>query len=101
MFDLVIDTLKMIHGQTITYKGDGSLTHTFTGVFDERFVEIDPETGQSVSSEAVTILLALSDLPEVPRNRHEFIVNGDSYLVRHVERDGQGAARVFLMEKDL
>ena len=100
MFDLVMDALKAIHGESIVYKGDGSLTHYFTGVFDETYVELDPDSGQRVSSESITILLSLADLPEQPAHRGEFLVRGDRYLIRHVEPDGQGAARIFLMEAD-
>lgn len=99
MFEGVIDTLKGIYGEAIVYKGSGLLNHSFVGVFDENYVEVDPATGQAVSTQAITIFYKVSDLPETPANRSEFEVRGTTYFTRHVEVDGKGGARVFLMEE--
>lgn len=100
MFEIVIDTLKTHFGESLTYKGNGSLDVSFVGIFDEAYTYVDPETGQRVSTDKISILLKLEDLPQVPVSDDEFVRDGTSYLVRNIEKDGKGAARIWLMEED-
>lgn len=100
MFEGVIQTLKSVHGEAIIFKGDGSLSHEFVGIFDEKYVEVDPATGQAINTQSICILTLLEDLPAQPTNREEFVVRGDSYLVSRTELDGKGGIRIFLMEND-
>ena len=101
MFKGVIETLKTVLGESLTYKGiSDSHNHPFTGVFDENFVELHPDTGERISDQAITILTLMSDLPELPPHRAEIMRGGQSFLVRHCEPDGKGGVRIFLMEND-
>lgn len=100
MFDAVIEALKSVHGETIIFKGDGSLSHSFTGVFDESYTEPDPQTGQKITSQRPSVVLALGDLPARPEREDQFLIRGKLYLVRKIEPDGKGAARIFLSEGD-
>lgn len=100
MFKSVIEALLTVHGEPIIYKGDGSLSHALSGVFDETFSEIDPDTGRNVTSQTPSILLAVGDLPARPVRDDEFEIRGKIYLVHKFEPDGKGAARIFLSESD-
>ncbi len=100
MYDLVIDALKAVHGEAIIFKGDGSLTVPFTGVFDETYDEVDPNTGQTITTQTPSLVIALADIPERPRHGHTFVIRAQNYVVHKYEPDGKGAARIFLSESD-
>lgn len=100
MFNLVIDALLDCHGEPLLYKGSGSLSIAFTGVFDEVFTMIDPDSGERVTTNVPSIVLKLSDLPELPVRLSQFDGRNKHWQVDRVEPDGQGAARIFLEEID-
>lgn len=97
-FKVVLDTLIAVHGEAMTFIGDGSLDHGFEGVFDENYVSSDPQTGQLVTSEEPSILVRLGDLPSRPKMDDRFMIRESEFAVRAVEPDGKGGARIFLRE---
>lgn len=90
--------LKQTRGEAIIYKGDGSLNSVITGVFDEQYVSVHPETGLRVTESTPSFLYATADLPEIPAYRSQFEIRGHLYLLSRIEADGHGGARVFLAD---
>ncbi len=95
-------------GIPITFIDAAGVEHTTTpagdelrGVFDDRAIEL-PATEAGRTQSGPWVMVTLADLPEAPEPTvylaewPGFIINGTTYRISEIQRNGQGAARIFL-----
>lgn len=68
-------------------KGEGSV-YELRGVFDDRYMAIEPETGREVSVEDPRVFVRASDLAVKPARGANVLVRGQTYSVSDVQYDG-------------
>lgn len=93
--DVAVETL----GIPFTYiDKDGAETQVEAGIFFNDFIaEPFAGDGPGVTNSAPVLGISLADLPVDPEDDDgEVIVNGQRYIVRVVQKDGQGGARLVL-----
>lgn len=85
-----------VFGQDVTYTPQGGQSETVKGVFYDESTHVD-ETGRAgVQSVQPHVDVQLSVLSESPEVDDEVTVDGSTYTVMEVRRDGQGGARLIL-----
>ena len=104
--DLDKETRSIIGGE---FAETASFTFPFTfdieGIFDETYLEVDPETGVEVMSSNPRLTVAQSELEELagqeieqdPADAWELIVRGSKYFVKRPMADGTGMLVLDLM----
>lgn len=66
------------------------------GIFDNAYVQVDPNTNAAVQSIQPILGIKLSDLPVPPKKGDKAIVRDVSYVIEHVEKDVHGGASLHL-----
>jgi hypothetical protein len=66
------------------------------GIFDETYLEVDPDTGASVMSQYPRVTIHDSNLPEGFSQGDQVTIKGKTYKARTIEPDGQGMIQVKL-----
>lgn len=69
-----------------------------TGIFDNHFEQVDPDTEQVIASNQVTYGIKLKDLPNPPCKGDKLIRCGKTFLVIDSQEDGVVGAILFLHE---
>lgn len=72
--------------------------YTLKGIFDAGFEEVDPNTQEIISSNALQLGIQGSDLPVEPEAGDYFIINGKTYRILDIMEDGQGGLKFPLNE---
>jgi hypothetical protein len=86
--------------------GDASVTYahsiggeeTVTGVFNRSHVVVDEEGEAVVTAHAPTLRIRISDLSTSPVQDDEVTIDGTEFRVVDVQEDGDGFARLELVE---
>ncbi len=97
--DLADDVLKTAlaeFGQPTTYTPRGGVAFPLTGIFDAAYQLVS--LGGDVEIDAVGPVLGvrLADFATPPAHGDGVVIAGTSYVVRSVQPDGQGGARLVL-----
>ena len=89
-------------GQPVSYLVGTVETPLPNAIFDQRFEELDPGTGATISSERPNVHVRLADLPKVPAAGDVVLVDGEPqpFEVEDGQDDGQGMARLLLYAMD-
>lgn len=70
------------------------------GPFDDRALQVDPDTQISVSSNVYTFGLQLSDLPVAPKKGDKLVIKAETYQVIESREDGvPGVSAVLILHK--
>lgn len=96
----VLGPLQGVFGEPITYLPALGDPVPATGIFDEAYREVDLAGGMSVTTEHPVLGIRTSDFPVLPRQGDQIVVPSRSktYVIREVQIDGQGAAKLLLNE---
>lgn len=93
----VLRTCNRALGTQVTFEpAAGGQYLNLLGVFNNEFVSINAENGAEVISSEPNLGIQLSDWPLEPNYGDTIIINSVTYLVRHLEKDGQGGATILL-----
>lgn len=92
----VLDIAIPCLGETVVYRPRRGGVHTISAVFDEKAINIDPDTEEFVSSNDPKIGIKLSDLPHIPIEGDRVDIGQRQFEVKDVQEDGQGGAEVYL-----
>ena len=99
--DLVCCLLKTAiptFGEEICYRPGAGGAFTFKAVFDENFIQIDPDTEEQVASNAPAIGIKESDIPFAPTNTDIVEIGKRRFKVVDSQEDGQGGITLYLNE---
>ncbi len=66
------------------------------GIYDNTYLEIDPNTGATVASKKPRLTVFLGDVSFEVRQGHIVTVSGRAYRVRDIQPDGLGSASLYL-----
>lgn len=83
-------------GEDIVYRPKNQAAVNMTGIFDELYEAVDPNTNAIVTSRQPILGIRDSDLGKTPRQDDQVFVRGILYRVKEVESDGQGGSRLYL-----
>lgn len=98
-FPGALKTIRNSLGETVTYKGNGSLSEEIKAVFSDVGMMLDLQTFNKVVDQEPHLLIRLDDLSKEPEGEDIFEVRSQEFFVAFVEKDGEGGAKVFLREK--
>ena len=107
---LVLGPCMATFGDTVTYTPAAGQPVQITGVFDEEYLEVTPMGAGPFSSTELLSLGApggitsarpvlgvqLSQFQVPPVQGDTLVVRGDSYIVKEVQPDGHGGAKLLL-----
>ena len=103
---LVLDNCLTTFGEDIVYTPIGSPSDavdakgkpavTMTGIFDDFYEGVDPNTGAIVTSQQPIVGIKDADLGQTPRQDDQVLIRGILYRVKEVQTDGQGGSRLYL-----
>lgn len=90
-----------VFGTPATY-GRGAVSISFKPVYDNSYVEVDPNTGIAVSTTSPMIGVRLADLKELgePMRGDVVKIDGRTYQVVDSQPDSEGGADLILQEED-
>ncbi|TAH39288.1 MAG: electron transfer flavoprotein [Planctomycetota bacterium] len=84
-------------GQPVLYLPGAGGSHTIHGVFSEQHVELDPETGTTITSQSPLLTLRLAELPVTPLVDVDRVqVRGVTYRVKDIQEGTGGRASLVL-----
>lgn len=94
----VLDIALPCLGETICYRPRVGGVHTISAVFDEKAINIDPDTEEFISSNDPKIGIKLCDLTFEPKEGDRVDIGRKQFQVKDVREDGQGGAEIFLFK---
>lgn len=94
----VIDGLKKVYGETITYTPEGGTGDPIEieAMIDEAYEAVQPNTGAVVIEQQPMICVKMLDLPVPPQKDDLVTMRGQDYKVIDCQTDGQAAYDLFL-----
>lgn len=92
------DNIKGAFGEDAEYEPKKGGSISIVGVFNDKFLFVDPQTQQVVSSQQPTFGVKLSDLGAPPAKGDGVTIRGKKYLVHDSQEDGEGWLNLFLHE---
>ena len=97
---LVLGPLQSVFGEPITFLPAVGAPVAATGVFDEAYHEVDLAGGMAVTTEHPVLGIQVSAFPSLPLqgDRVTIASRGKTYVIREVQIDGHGAAKLLLNE---
>ena len=97
---LVLKPLQGVFGEPVTFLPAVGLPLAVFGIFDEAYREVDLAGGMAVTTEHPVLGIRTSDFPVLPLQGDRVIVlsKGITYVIREVQVDGHGAAKLLLNE---
>lgn len=93
---LVLGNCLTTFGEDVVYTPQGQPAVNMTGIFDELYEGVDPNTNAIITSRQPILGIRDSDLGLTPRQDDQVLVRGILYRVKEVETDGQGGSRLYL-----
>lgn len=98
LFNDIHECCKETFGEEIIYSPKEGGEFSVTGIFNEIFEQIDPDTERIVASNEPTVGIKLSDLPFVPAkgDKVQRPKTGDTFRVVDSREDGEGMSQLFL-----
>lgn len=92
-------TVSTLTNAEITYVDSAGAQHPITdGIFDDRYLQ-EPATDAGVTTTGPWVGVNLPDLPEDPEDNQDscrFIIDGVTFRVMDVQRDGEKHAKIRL-----
>lgn len=83
-------------GEPITYIPKGQPAVVMTGIFDDLYESVDPNTGVIITSQQPVLGIRDVDLGQTPRQDDQVLVRGILYRVKEVQTDGQSGSKLYL-----
>jgi hypothetical protein len=96
--DGVMNRAVGVFGETVTYIPKAGASFPISGVFDEMFEQVDPDTERVVAANQPNIGFRKADLPNDPVQGDQIIVRGKTYRVIDSQEDGIAGLRCMLHE---
>ena len=96
--ELILGNCLNVFGEAVVYTPSGLSSVSITGIFDNLYEVIDPNTGAIITATQPILGLRNSDLAQLPRQDDTLNVRGQDYRVKEVQVDGQGGSKLFLHE---
>ena len=98
--NLVLAPLQTVFGEPVTFIPKFGSQYSGSGVFDEAYREVDLAGGVAVTTESPVLGIRMSQMQTVPQQGDQvYVVRlGKTYLVREVQVDGHGSAKLLLNE---
>jgi hypothetical protein len=99
---LVLAPLQSVFGEPVTFLPAIGQPIAVSGIFDEAYREVDLAGGMAVTTESPVLGIRISDFPVLPLQGDQVTVpsRAKTYIVREVQLDGHGAAKLLLNEGD-
>lgn len=94
-----LKTVRSALGESVIYKGTGSLNETIKGVYSDVGMMLDLENFNKVIDQEPQVLIRLADLSQEPSQGDIFEIRSEEFYVAYLEKDGEGGAKVMLREK--
>ncbi|WP_431276273.1 head-tail joining protein [Variovorax ureilyticus] len=95
---LVLGPLQGVFGEAVTHLPATGDPQAGSGIFDEAYREVDLAGGMAVTTEHPVLGIRISDYPVLPVQGDQVIVHGMTFVIREVQVDGHGAAKLLLNE---
>jgi len=97
---LVLGPLHSVFGEPVTFLPAVGSPRAVHGIFDEAYREVDLAGGMAVTTEHPVLGIRTSDFPVLPLQGDQVNVpsRGKTYVIREVQIDGHGAAKLLLNE---
>ena len=99
LFAGVLSCTTKTLGEPFLYLPASGGSFELYGVFDEKFLGIDPDTEERISSSDPHLGVKLSQFEVEPRQGDQVEIEGQRYFVKEVQRDGQGGAEIMLIRE--
>lgn len=95
---LVLAPLQNVFGEPVTYVDDIGVVVAGHGIFDEAYREVNLVDSGAVTTEHPVLGIRTSDFSVMPRQtgRITILRTGKTYVIREVQIDGHGAAKLLL-----
>ena len=84
--------------ELVTYNYVEGGSEEITGIFENGYTEIDPETQTPIVSNAPVLDIDLSDLTRNPTKGDTVEMDGKTYDVTASREDGRGASKLILVD---
>lgn len=96
----VLAPLQAVFGEPVTFIPVLGAPYSAAGVFDEAYREVDLAGGMAVTTEHPVLGIRTSAFPVLPLqgDRLTVLSRGKTYVIREVQIDGHGAAKLLLNE---
>lgn len=91
-----MEACKQSFGEEITYTSVGEDPITLTGIVDEAFEAVDPNTGAIIISQQPMLGLKLIDMPIEAQKGDLVTMRGSDFHVIEAQTDGQAGTRLLL-----
>lgn len=98
MADGVANRAVGVFGETVTYIPLKGAQFSITGIFDNLFEQIDPDTERVVASNQPNLGFREEDLPKPPEKGDRVKLRGKTYRIVDSQEDGVAMIRVMLHE---
>lgn len=97
---LVLAPLQTVFGEPFTHLPAFGAPLDASGIFDEAYREVDLAGGMAVTTEHPVLGVRTSDFPSLPLRGDQVVIpsRGKTYVIREVQIDGHGAAKLLLNE---
>ncbi len=83
-------------GEQIFYMPKAQPSVVMTGIFDDLYESVDPNTLSVITSQQPIVGIRDSDLGQTPRQDDQVLVRGILYRVKEVQTDGQSGSKLYL-----
>jgi len=83
-------------GESVTYTPRTGTSKEISGIFDNSYKRLDPQSGLIVQSVEPVLGIRLSDLDSAPGDGDSVLIRSIVYRVVEVKQDGQGGATLRL-----
>lgn len=98
---LVLAPLQAVFGEPVTFiPASGDAPFVGAGVFDEAYRQIDLAGGEAVTTECPVLGVRLSafqsPMQAVPQQGDKLSIRGATYMIREVQKDSHGGAKLLL-----
>lgn len=97
---LVLGPLQQVFGETVTFMPATGTPFAGTGIFDEAYREVDLAGGEAVTTECPVLGIQTSAFQSpyqaLPRQGDSLFIRGSTYVIREVQVDGHGGAKLLL-----
>jgi hypothetical protein len=96
---VVLAPLNEVFGEPVQYTPAGQSMARISGIYDDAYKEVDPETGFATTAPLVTVRLA--ELGQLPKQGDWIDIErtAEKYVIRNVEPDGKGSLKLLLNER--
>lgn len=92
----VLAACQRVFGEPITWKPKAGGEYPTTGIFNEIYQSVDPDTGAIVQSYRPNLGVRLQDIPAEPVAGDKVVVRSVTYRVQECQPDGEGNLHLLL-----